>query len=617
VTASLDRHIAALKPGGHLCALYETRDEQLAVAAPFLAHGLATGARCVFMTPGLLPDEITDAVLAIDPGLDVGESRGALQALSPRDRVGDRGAFDAEEMLARLVRSEQQALADGFSGLRILIDLTPSGEAMVDTRPLIEFEARLQSFPPGGRSAVLCQYDRTRLPPAVLHDVLRTNPVIVVGDLACDNPYYEPPDLLLEPSAEARAEHTRARVEWWLSRLTKAVRVDREHAKLEQQFFQAQKMEVVGRLAGGVAHDFNNLLCVILSYAEMIDDELAPDAPVRADVKEIRTAGVRARDLVRQLLAFSRQQVFDAKILDLNEVVVGAEKMLRRLLGEDIELTTVLAPGLWHVRADPGQVEQIVLNLAVNARDAMPDGGRLTVTSANVELESAHARSLGDVAPGPYVSLSVADSGVGMDPATLSRIFEPFFTTKEQGQGTGLGLASVFGIVKQSRGHIEVASEPGKGATFTLYFPRVSGAADRETDAASDLDARGGDETVLLVEDDDQVRAVARGILRNRGYVVLEASNPGEALLIVEQHQGTIHLLLSDVVMPRMNGRQLAERLATARPEMRVLFMSGYTGDASMQESIASSGTPFLQKPFTPASLARKVREALHGRRSR
>jgi signal transduction histidine kinase/ActR/RegA family two-component response regulator len=381
--------------------------------------------------------------------------------------------------------------------------------------------------------------------------------------------------------------------------------------KSEEQLRHAQKMEAVGRLAGSIAHDFNNLLSVILSYSVMLLRDLKPMDPIRHDVESIRKAGDRAADLTRQLLAFSRQQVLAPRIVDLSESVRGLERMLGRLLGEDIELSTLCERAPWPVRVDPGQLDQVLMNLIVNARDAMPRGGQLTVEITNVVLDERYATEHLGVTPGQYVLLAVSDTGVGMDKQTQEKIFEPFFTTKGAGRGTGLGLATVFGIVQQSGGTIWVYSEPGKGSTFKVYLPKAEGQQQEDYPDTSEPTRLEGSETILLVEDEDEVRIVAREILRRYGYDVLDARNAGEALLTCERFDEPIHLLLTDVIMPQMSGRELAERLAPTRPEMKVLFMSGYTENAIVHHGILDSGVAYLQKPLVPDALARRVRAVL------
>ena len=378
----------------------------------------------------------------------------------------------------------------------------------------------------------------------------------------------------------------------------------------EAQFRHAQKMEAVGRLAGSVAHDFNNLLSVILSYSSLLLSDLKPIDPLRADIDSIRKAGEKAAELTRQLLAFSRQQVLAPRVLDMNDVLDDAERMLRRLLAADIELVTRKERGLSRVKVDPGQLDQVIMNLCINARDAMPEGGKLTIETANVMLDASYTTEHLGVTPGPYVMLAISDTGVGMDEETQARIFEPFFTTKEQGKGTGLGLSTVFGIVRQSDGNIWVYSEPGSGTTFKIYFP-TSLEPDAPVPEAAPPVTVHGTETVLLVEDQDEVRQVAQQVLRRYGYHVIEARNAGEALLICERHPRPIHLLLTDVIMPHMSGRQLAQRLVQIVPDLKVLFMSGYTENTIVHHGILDSGIAYLQKPLVPDTLVRRVREVL------
>ncbi len=377
----------------------------------------------------------------------------------------------------------------------------------------------------------------------------------------------------------------------------------------EEQLRQGQKMEAVGRLAGGVAHDFNNVLSVILSYSEMMLETLPPSDPMRDDVEEILKAGRRAADLTRQLLLFSRQQIMEPKVVDLNALLADMDKMLQRVLGEDVALVST-ARSIGRVMVDPTSIGQVVMNLAVNARDAMPTGGKLTIETGDVVLDDEFARAHVGVAPGRYVMLAVSDTGTGMDKATLAQIFEPFFTTKARGKGTGLGLSTAFGIVRQSGGTVWVYSEPDHGTTFKVYLPRVDAPADVVHVTIAPATLRGS-ETILLVEDEDQVRAVARGILVRSGYDVMEARSGGEALLMCEKHPGVIHLLLSDVVMPQMSGAELAKRLASERPSMKVLCMSGYTDDSIVRHGVLDANFAFLQKPLTPETLTRKVREVL------
>ncbi|HJQ22928.1 MAG TPA: response regulator [Blastocatellia bacterium] len=381
--------------------------------------------------------------------------------------------------------------------------------------------------------------------------------------------------------------------------------------QLEEQLRQAQKMEAIGQLAGGVAHDFNNLLTIIMGYAQLLQAQTDSSSPRGREIEEILDAAQRAASLTSQLLAFSRKQVLAPQILDLNAVVADTEKMLRRLIGEHIELVTDFAADLDPVQADPGQLQQVIMNLAVNARDAMPEGGKLIIRTRNAGLNESDVRDYPGCEPGDYVMLTVTDTGLGMDPATVSHIFEPFFTTKEQGKGTGLGLSTVFGIVKQSGGHVAVDSRPGRGTTFQICLPRAQWDAEPAVESAQAGGWLHGDEMILLVEDEAAVRALSAKLLRTHGYTVLEAADGEAALSLLQSERASVGLLITDVIMPRMSGKTLANLLKARQPDMKVLFTSGYTDDAIIHHGVLAPGVVFLQKPFAPDVLIRKVREVL------
>jgi two-component system cell cycle sensor histidine kinase/response regulator CckA len=379
----------------------------------------------------------------------------------------------------------------------------------------------------------------------------------------------------------------------------------------ETQARQAQKMEAVGRLSGGIAHDFNNLLGIIIGYTEVMETHVSPRDPLQKSVQEIKKAGERAASLIRQLLAFSRQQVLEPKVLDLNATVAAFENLVGRAIGEHIELTTVLEPKLGRVMADQGQIEQVIMNLAANARDAMPNGGKLTIETTNTELDATILHDRPYVRPGSYVQLAFVDTGTGMDSETQAHIFEPFFTTKERGKGTGLGLATVYGVVKQSNGYIWVSSKLGKGTTFQICLPLVETTVQGESVERRQHRSWQGGETILLVEDEESLRAVTRDVLLQSGFEVFEADGGRQALESAQRHRGPIHLLLTDVVMPGLNGRALAEELAASHPEMKVLYMSGYTDYAVGRDGVLEPGIHLLGKPYTRATLLRKIRAVL------
>jgi signal transduction histidine kinase len=394
---------------------------------------------------------------------------------------------------------------------------------------------------------------------------------------------------------------------------TRVARKDAEAAlrQSEEQLRQVQKIEAVGRLAAGVAHDFNNILTAIMGHSELLLRQLDADDPRRKNAEQIEKVAHLAAGLTRQLLIFSRKQVIEPRVLNLNAVILDIKKMFRRLIGEDIEFCTLLDPAAGHIKADPGQIEQVIMNLAVNARDAMPNGGKLTVTTANTTLDKNHLKNFPDMGAGDYVMLAIADTGTGMSEEVKAHLFEPFFTTKPSGKGTGLGLATCFGIVKQNTGHINVQSELGSGTTFKIYFPQVQSALEPLRVRNQPTEVAGGNETVLLVEDEPVVRELAVATLREKGYTVVEAVNGEEGLRLARQHDGKIDLVLTDVVMPVMGGKEMADALRTSHPDTKVLFTSGYTEDALGHHGVLRPGILFLPKPYMTATLARKVREIL------
>lgn len=743
MATQLDRELAKLRQGDHLCPIHDNLVEQTASAVVFMAAGLRSGERCLYVANDSPFEELVRRFAGLGVNVTQEIEKGSLKILTKLDVYLREGKFDARRMLDYLAECESAAIADGYAGLRFQGEMTWALDVNLEGDRLIEYEALLNEFLAKHRAVIACHYLRPRFDPALIHDMLVTHPLVTIADLVCPNPYYQPPELILRPEPMAVSEFKRKRLDWWLERLravmageverkqaTETVREREElvqllldstaeaiygvdlqgncmlanptcarllgyadpeqlkgrnmhtlmhhhrpdgrpypaeecpinqtihthqgtHVKdevfwradgtkfdaeyfsypmwrgkelvgavvtfldisqqktLEEQFRQAQKMEAIGQLAGGVAHDFNNLLGIIIGYSELLLRATPPNDPKREWLEQIRKAVQRSASLTRQLLAFSRKQVLAPDVLDLNDVVRETEKMLRRVIGEDIHLTTALHPQLGNVKADQGQLEQVLLNLAVNARDAMPQGGKLTIETNNVVLGEDYAKSHAGVRPGLYVMLAVTDTGVGMTEEVKRRLFEPFFTTKGAGKGTGLGLAVVHGIVKQSDGSIEVYSEPGLGTSFKIYLPRVEQTAPIEKSSPDPGPAPRGTETLMVVEDEDSLRALTRFTLQHCGYTVLEASDGEEAIQIATNHREKIHLLVTDVVMPGMGGRVLAERLLNLHPEMKVLYLSGYADDAVVRHGILHDEVNFLQKPFSPNTLAHRVREVL------
>jgi PAS domain S-box-containing protein len=528
----------------------------------------------------------------------------------PRVRLGGNAAIEYGSKLETLVEVRDRA----ENALRMLIESLPMGLVIADENGKItdlnESSLRMFGY---SREELLGQTVETLVP-----DRLRNSHR---GHRAGYNkePHARPMGQGMELLAR-RKDGTEFPVEVSLGplanqhgTLVSATIVDiTERKKIEQQLRLAQRMEAIGQLAGGIAHDFNNLLAVIMGSADIIVDVLPRGDPLGRKVELIRSAGSSAADLVRQLLAFSRQQMIQPVVLDVRKIIQRTQAMLERIIGEDIEFQVLMEDSVGSIKADPGQIEQVLLNLAANARDALPKGGRITIRASNVELDASDKKKHNPIVPGPYVMLSIEDTGCGMDLKTQARIFDPFFTTKEMGKGTGLGLATVYGIVKQTGGYIWVYSEVGHGTIFRVYLPRVGKAVQTAEREPSEIEDLQGSETILLAEDSESLREMAEEYLKSIGYTVLSAVSGEKALQLAKDFEGPIHLLLTDVVMPEMSGPELANQLASLRPGLMIIFTSGYTDDAIARQGILDPEVAFIQKPYRPKALAKKIRQVLN-----
>jgi PAS domain S-box-containing protein len=715
--------LSKLKPGDHLCCIYETEEEHRALLTPYLRQGLERNEKVVYIVDAREDETVLDYLrqdgLDTRPFLD----KRQLVILPVADSYMREKVFDPEGMISFLRRETDRAVGEGYGALRVTGEMSWTLGRLIGSNHLIEYESKLNTFIPASRCLALCQYDKRRFSPEILLQVLATHRIAAIGTEVYENFHYIPPGnflahdfpttildhwieqlrtqrlvqmgqdvlrdsesnyrLLVQSATDAifvmqdeviKFSHpTTERITGYsseelanMSFLDIVLPEDREmvvgkHPKridgadvpdtysfrlknkagkelwcqlsstliawegrpatlnflrdvskqkeLESQLFVSQKMEAVGRLAGGVAHDFNNLLTVIIGYCDLALNRIDGKDPLGRDISEILKASKRCANLTQQLLAFSRKQIMLPKVVNLNDVVVEIDSMVHRMIGEDIKLRCMMEKNLWNVKIDPGQVEQVIANLVINSRDAMPRGGKLTIETANVELDDHFAQMHESVLTGSYVMLAVSDTGCGMDKKTQMNIFEPFFTTKEK--GTGLGLATAYGIVKQSGGSINVYSEPGHGTTFRIYFPRVTEVATSMSQSSPHPEKLQGSETILLVEDENLVRDLVHKILVEFGYKVLFVGCGSEAIDAHSRHPEPIPMVLTDVVLPDISGVELAKRLKSMRPEMKVLFMSGYTSSNIYEDGILESGAAFIQKPFSVVSLASKVREVL------
>ncbi len=603
---NVTRALSDISHGDHCCLLFSNEEDQVEVTVPFLATGLERGERSVYLGDPASIERMREGLRLHGVNVERERSQERLVLDLNRDFLDD-GRFTPDRMLGFLQQAYDETIGRGFTALRAAGDVSWQVGPRRDFRDVVYYEALLDVFFRNKRLVGMCQYPRHRCPPEVLAGVLNTHGTALLDQKVCDNFHYLPPELLIEMDPEVREK---MRLEWMVSQLDRVRQAEREQTRLQDQLNQSQKMEAIGRLAGGVAHDFNNIVTVIMGNSELIAENATLDPIAEGALQEVQDAADRATRLTRQLLAFSRKQVLQPRVIDLNEVVENVDRFLRRLIGADIDLVTRMQKDLGRVRVDPSQVEQVILNLAVNARDAMPQGGKLTVETGNAMLDEEYCRLRPGVSPGRYVMLSVTDSGTGMSPEVKARIFEPFFTTKGADQGTGLGLATVYGIVKQSGGDVWVYSEAGKGTTFKVYFPSVGEEVPVEESVAPVGPARAG-ETILVVEDEPALRRLFGQVLESGGYQVLTAANSEEAIRLCRSQGGPIHLVLLDVVLPGTSGPVLAGKLRAAKPDLRIVFMSGYADDAIVRHGELEPGTEFIAKPVSARHLLDRLAQVL------
>lgn len=572
--------------GSHFAYFYERYEELLKICIPFFRAGLESNEYCLWVTPKFDDKDLEQNVQRSIPNFQDYKKRHQFEIIPlSKEDLNEKDFFNRR--LETFSQKYNYALENGFDGLRAVGDL--SWAERKEWKIINDFERFMDKVIERSKIIAVCTYSMTKCTADYVLHILANHQLSFI-----------------------RKREGFEIIEASLVKI-KSKFLDKEiitRKKLEEQLIQSQKMEAVGRLAGGVAHDFNNLLTIILGHDEYLLKKLPPDDPLYRDAQEIQQAAERAATLTRQLLAFSRKQILQPRILNLNDLVEHVQGMLRRLIGEDIELITALDAALGDVEADPGQIEQVIMNLAINARDAMPQGGKLIIATANTESPVIHYCMFESLSPGRYINLSVSDTGVGMDAETLAHVFEPFYTTKELGKGTGLGLSTVYGIVKQNGGCIDIITQPGVGTTFQIYLPQVEKKrAVTETQPPTQLR---GSETILVVEDEDMVRQLLIEALKRYGYQVLGAGNSDEAVSLAKGYQGPIPLLVTDVVLPKMDGRELAERLTFSHPEMKVLYMSGYMNDMKNHGTL-DEDLHFIQKPFTPDALCQRIRQILDG----